>query len=140
MTRLLATVLASLVSLPALAGEIVVSDAYARFSNPQAGAAFLTIENASDIDDRLLEVRSDAARRAELHTHHEDEGGVMRMRPIEGGIEIPSGARHSLARGGDHVMLMGLVHPIADGDSVPLVLVFEHAGEIALDVPVDQDR
>lgn len=140
MTRLIATLLAALVSLPALAGEIVVSDAYARSSNAQAAAAFLVIENASDVDDRLLDARSDAARKVELHTHLEDEGGVMRMRPIEGGIEIPAGARHSLARGGDHVMLMGLVHPLAEGDSVPLVLVFEHAGEIALDVPVDQDR
>ena len=45
-----------------------------------------------------------------------------------------------LARGGDHVMLMGLTGPLKDGDSFPLTLTFEHAGNVTVDVVVDSAR
>jgi copper(I)-binding protein len=45
-----------------------------------------------------------------------------------------------LARGGDHVMFMGLNEPFADGDTVAVTLVFEHAGEVAVEIPVDLNR
>ena len=141
-TFFLGATAAAAFALPAFAQGIEVQDAYARSSGPTAptGAAFMVIRNTGETGDRLLAVRSDAADRVELHTNLTDETGLVRMRPIEGGIAVPAGGAAALARGGDHVMFMGLAAPFVQGETVPLVLVFERAGEIAVDVPVDLDR
>jgi len=123
----------------AAAEEITISDAYAR-SGSKSGAAFFTISNAGEAADRLVAVRSEVARRTELHTHILNDQGVMRMVHVEEGFEIPAGGAHALARGGDHVMLMGLAEPLEQGSTVTLMLEFEVAGEIAVDMPVDNDR
>lgn len=140
MTRILAAMLA-LAATPLVAGDITIEDAYARASRPGAptGAMFMTIVNAGQEDDRLIGVATPAAHMAELHTHTE-ENGVMKMRPVEEGFEIPAGGMHMLQRGGDHVMLMGVMSELVNGDTVPLVLTFEKAGEIAIEVMVDNDR
>lgn len=126
----------------AWAEGIVVEDAYARASTPTAksGAAFMVLMNTSDQDDRLIGAKSDVAARVELHTHREIADGVMKMMEVEEGFVIPAGGSHMLARGGDHVMFMGLNEPFTDGDTVAVTLVFEHAGEVAVEIPVDLNR
>ncbi len=140
--RLFAAAAVSFFALPAFAGDIQVHDPFARVSSimAQSGAAFMTIENHGATDDRLIAARSDVAQRVELHTHVEDDQGVMRMLEVVEGFAIPAGGNHALDRGGDHVMFLGLTRQLAHGDVVALTLVFEHAGEIALDVPVDLER
>ena len=135
------TLLLSSLAAPLLAGSdaLRVTDAYAR-SGPKSGAVFLVIENASETADRLIGATSDVARKTELHTHAHGHDGVMKMRPIEGGIEIPAQGTHALERGGDHVMLMGLTAPLQTGETVSITLTFEHAGEIVVEAPVDNDR
>ncbi|MEM1315071.1 MAG: copper chaperone PCu(A)C [Pseudomonadota bacterium] len=139
MKRLLLAAAATLVSLPALAGDLMVKDAYARTSNQKVGAAFMHIMNASDTADRLIEARSDAARKIELHTHV-FEDGVARMVELEGGIEIPAQGMTKLERGGLHVMFIGIQEEWSQGDAVPVTLVFESGAEIALDIAVDNER
>jgi copper(I)-binding protein len=126
----------------ALADGITVDDAYLRVTGVRAttAAAFMTIENTSATEDRLIGVRSDAAQRVELHTHSQDANGVMSMGEIEGGIAVGAGNRHALMRGMDHVMLMGLTAPLADGDAITLTLTFETAGDVVIEVPVDNNR
>ena len=119
-------------------GGITVRDAYARASNDRAGAVFMVIENGGPAD-RLIEARSDAAMKVEIHTHSE-VNGVMQMRQVEGGLAVPAGGQAVLKRGGDHVMFMGLSAAWEQGGSVPLTLVFERAGEVLLDVTVDLER
>lgn len=138
---LIAGASALFVAVPALA-EISVTDPYARsaMATAQTGAAFMTIENTGAADDRLVAARSDAADRVELHTHEETGDGVMRMREVEEGFVIPSGGAHALQRGGDHVMFLGLSQPFVQGKTVPVTLVFERAGEVELEIPVDLER
>ena len=140
-TFAMATV-ASLIAVPALAGDITVTDAYARSGSPTAksGAAFMIIENAGAEDDQLIAAASDAAARVELHTHKETGDGVMQMMEVEEGFTIPAGGNHALMRGGDHVMLMGLTEPMKDGESVVITLTFEKAGDVELEVPIDLKR
>ena len=64
----------------------------------------------------------------------------MRMRPVEGGLELPAGGDLLLTRGEAHVMLMGLEEPLEDGATFPLTLIFETAGEVKVEVPVDFAR
>lgn len=142
-STLLAASTAALFALPAFAGsEISIEDAYARASGPHAmaGAAFMIIVNNGDEDDQLIAARSDIAKRVELHTHIAGENGTMQMRKVEGGFTIPAHGEHVLARGGDHVMFMGLTEPMTDGKLFSLTLVFEQAGEITIEVPVDLER
>ncbi len=129
-------------SLPAAAGDIEVQDAYARTSGAMAksGAAFMQIANSGTEEDRLIGVASDAAAKVELHTHKAGEDGVMQMLHVPEGFVIPAGGTHALARGGDHVMLMGLTRPLEPGDVLDVTLTFEKAGEITLEVPLDNDR
>jgi len=127
-------------TLPATANDGVrISDAYARAS-VASGAVFLVVENDQTDDDRLISVASDAAERVELHSHTEDANGVMQMRKVNEGFVVPGKGSHALARGGDHVMLMGLKKPLKTGDTVTLTLTFERAGEVTVDVPVDNER
>lgn len=131
----------SLFATPLWAGDITIEDAYARASRPGAptGAMFMTIVNAGAEDDRLVAAASPVAKLVELHTHIEEDG-VMKMREVEGGFEVPAGGTHMLQRGGDHVMLMGVTETLENGDTVPLTLTFEKAGKIELQVTVDNDR
>lgn len=122
--------------------QIVIKDAYARVASKVAksGAAFFEIHNMGAAADRLIDVRTDVAVRSELHTHKETGDGIMQMLHVEEGFEVAAGGMHMLARGGDHVMMMGLNTRLDHGDTVNLVLVFEDAGEITVTVPVDLER
>ncbi|WP_074221698.1 copper chaperone PCu(A)C [Rhodovulum sp. ES.010] len=139
---ILAGALALASALPALAGDIVIEDPYARASTmmSKSGAAFMTLVNTGAEDDRLVAASSDIAAKVELHTHREDAGGVMRMVEVEEGFAVPAGGRHELARGGDHVMFLGLTRPLEQGDTVTVTLRFETAGEIVVEMPVDLGR
>ncbi|MFY0596487.1 MAG: copper chaperone PCu(A)C [Cognatishimia sp.] len=128
---------------PVLAeSQIMIKDAYARVASKAAktGAAFLEIHNMGDTDDRLISVSTDIAVKNELHTHKDMGDGVMKMMHVEEGFVIPAGGSHVLARGGDHLMFMGLNKRLEHGDEVNAILVFEQAGEVALTFPVDLER
>ena len=119
-----------------------VMDPYARTSGAGAtsGAAFMVIENHGTTDDRLVAAASDVAEKVELHTHKQDANGVMQMLHVPEGFVIPAGGSHALARGGDHVMFLGLKTSLAHGDTVAVTLTFEKAGEMQVQVPVDLER
>ncbi len=141
--KMLATVAAATLTTAAWAQDsITVEDAYARSSgkSAKAGAAFMMIQNAGEADDRLIAAESDVAARVELHTHQVDANGVAKMIHVEEGFVIPAGETHMLKRGGDHVMFMGISAPFEHGATVPVTLIFEKAGEIAVDIPVDLER
>lgn len=141
--KLLATATATVLASTAFAQDTIsVEDSYARSSGKTAiaGAAFMMIRNSGEAADRLLGAESDAAARVELHTHVIDENGVAKMIHVDEGFEIPAGETYVLKRGGDHVMFMGLKAPFEQGATVPVTLVFEKAGEIEIEVPVDLER
>ena len=104
-----------------------VEHAWARATPGAAkvGAAYFAVETPTA--DRLVGVASPVAGRAEIHSHAE-EGGVMKMGAVEGGVELPAGQRVELKPGGLHVMLFDLKRPLKEGDSFPLTLAFEKAG------------
>lgn len=129
---------------PVEAGDasFVIKDPYLRSSTPnsKSGAAFMMLSNMTGQDDRLIGARSELDGRIELHTHSEDENGVMRMSEIEGGVPVTAGETHMFKRGGDHLMFMGLTAPLAQGQTVSVTLIFEKAGEVEIVIPVDQER
>ena len=124
-----AVAMALLAALPALAQQpapVAVRDAWARATAPGAstGAVYLTL--TSPAGDKLTGVTSPAAPRAGLHETRMD-GGIMRMRPVEGGLDLPPGLPVTLAPAGRHIMLEGLTAPLRQGGTVPLRLTFQNA-------------
>ena len=126
---------------PAFA-DIVISDGYARSSGMMAksGAAFMMIENTGDAADHLISATSEIAKRTELHTHIENDEGIMKMVHVEEGFMVPAGGTIHLKRGGKHVMFMGLLEAMEHGGEVTFTLIFRDAGEITVTVPVDLER
>lgn len=116
------------------AGAVVVSDVWARASATQTSAAYLTIGNRTGEDDTLLEARSPVAGRVEIHDMTMEDM-VMRMRRLDN-LPVAAGESVQLAPGGKHIMLIGLSGPLEEGATVPLTLVFEKAGELAVEAPV----
>ena len=140
--RGLTIIAATLFALPAIADSIMVMDPYARAASPtaKAGAAFMTLHNVGTEDDRLIGARTDAAKRVELHTHKETGDGIMQMIEVEEGFPLAAGEMIHLHRGGEHVMLMGLLGPLEQGADIDVTLVFETAGEDQVTIPVDNAR
>jgi copper(I)-binding protein len=58
-------------------------------------------------------------------------GGESRMRPRER-LRIGAGETLRFAPGGLHVMLHGLTPPLTPGEEVPLVLLLEDGGTVAV--------
>src|SRR5207248_2151652 len=104
-----------LISATALAqtGPVDIKDAWARATPGKAenGAAYLTI--LSPAADRLTEVSTPVANKAELH-NMTTEGGVMKMRSLSA-LDVTPGEPATLKPGGTHVMLMGLNRPLTAG-------------------------
>lgn len=143
MKLLLSAAVAALLAMPVFAeGAISIVDPYVRAmgAGSTTGAAFFVIENNSDQADRLVAASTEVAMHAELHTHKKDANGMMMMVEVPEGFAVDAGADHALARGGDHVMLMGLNRNLAEGELVKITLVFEHAGEVVIEAPVDNKR
>ncbi|MGR3662509.1 MAG: copper chaperone PCu(A)C [Paracoccaceae bacterium] len=142
MTRFILAAALAFTPLAALATDITITDAYFRAASPMAksGAVFMEINNAGVQDDQLINATAEIAKRVELHTHVDLGDGVMQMTHLPEGFTIPANGTHMLARGGDHVMFMGLTQKTIDGDMVTLTLTFEHAGDIVVEVPVDSKR
>lgn len=134
---LFAGAIAIAAALPAHA-HMVVNDAYARTANQKTGAAFMQIVNHG-LADRLIAAEADVARKIELHTHI-FEGGIAKMREVEGGIPLPADTTVSLERGGLHVMFMGLTRTWTDGETFPLTLRFESGAALVVPVTVDSER
>jgi copper(I)-binding protein len=118
-------------------GGITVSAPWARASAGRAanGAAYFTAVNKGLRPDRLIGVETPMARKASLHSHTMKDG-IMRMRPVTGGLKIAPGGRLTFQSGGHHVMLMGLKSPLKAGGNFPLTLIFEAAGRITLNIAV----
>lgn len=126
-----------LMTTSAFAGDVTVSDVWARASAgmANAGAAFMTIHNPNTHDHVLVGAAADVSKRIELHTHTMVDG-VMKMREVEGGIPVPAGDTTMLQPGGYHVMFMGLHAPLKEGASFPLTLTFTGDRTITVDVKV----
>lgn len=138
----LAGIMVLFTTIPAFADGLTIKDAYLRAAGPTAKSAgvFMEIINETNTDDRMIAASSDVAKKVELHTHIKADDGVMQMREKEDGFAISAGDMHALARGGDHVMLMGLNQKVEQGEMVTVTLTFEKAGDITIDVPVDLTR
>ena len=132
------------------AEAVSVSGPWARVTAPEAttSAAYMTITSKDGDVLTNASVPAEIAGMAQLHETTtsgasmdatEDEpmadepmAGMKGMKEVEQ-IDIPAGGSVQLKPGGYHIMLMELAKPIAAGDTVPVTLTFEKAGEVTVD-------
>lgn len=119
---------------PALA-QVTVENAWARATPPGAkiAAGYLTIRNAGAAD-KLVGASSPAAEKVETHVTVKD-GDISRMREAKG-YAVPAKGKLDLTPSGSHLMLVNIKAPLKEGDTVPLVLRFEKAGEVKTELAV----
>jgi copper(I)-binding protein len=119
------------------AGSLDITGPYSR-ATPQGAsiaAGYVTITNTGTTADRLIGGASDAAAKFEVHEMSMDNG-VMKMRPVQGGLEIKPGATVELKPQGLHIMFVGLKKPLKQGDHLKVTLEFEKAGKVDVNFDV----
>ena len=118
-------------------GSIHISQPWSRATPKGAasGAGYMTLTNKGAAPDRVSCVSDDASAQCQIHTMTM-EGAVMKMRPVEGGLEIKPGESVTLKPGGNHMMFLSLKHPLEQGGTVKATLKFDHAGTIDVEYPV----
>jgi len=107
--------------------QTTVKDPWARATVAQqkASGAFMQLQSAKG--GKLVSASSPVAGVVEIHEMTMD-GNVMKMRAVPS-LDLPAGKPVELKPGGFHVMLMDLKKPLNAGDTVPITLVVESAGQ-----------
>jgi copper(I)-binding protein len=115
-----------------------IDHAWARATPGAATTGAIYFRIQSPTTDRLIGLQTPVAAKAELHTTLE-QNGIMQMREVEGGLAVPAGQEVELKPGGLlHVMLTELNQKLKAGDSFPLTLTFEKAGNRDVTVKVER--
>ena len=112
-----------------------VTDAWCRPSpvGAQTGACFLKLR--AKATETLTSVASPASSTVQIHSVT-TEDGQMRMQEMTNGLALPAGQTVTLAPGGDHIMLMGLIDPLTEGEVVSLTLGFTNAEPMTVQAEV----
>lgn len=113
--------------------SIAVSDQWVKAADSGITAAFAELQNNSDRDITVVTASSTVSDAVELHEIVEGGDGGNVMREKEGGFVVPAGQTHSLAPGGDHLMLMGLAESVGPGSDVAITLTFADGSTVMFD-------
>ncbi len=118
---------------PVKVGTLTIESPWMRATPGGATVAggYLRITNGGAEPDRLVAASIPLAARGEVH-EMSVEAGIMKMRPVEGGIAIPPGGTVELKPGGYHLMFMDLSAGLKEGETVPTRLTFERAGSVTV--------
>jgi periplasmic copper chaperone A len=113
------------------AGAISVEQPWSRATpgGAKVGAGYLAITNGAATPDRLLSATTEVAGRTEIHEMSMNNG-MMQMRPLPEGVEVPASGTVALKPGATHLMLLDLKHPLKEGDRFSGILTFEKAGPL----------
>ena len=137
LVALLAIAASSAVAQQFVAGDITVEKPWARATPKGAAVAagYLTIRNRGAVADKLTGGSADFAGAVEVHDMSMKDG-VMTMRQLAGGLEIPANGAVTLAPSGYHLMFQGLKRQLTKGELVKATLTFAHAGSLPVEFPV----
>ncbi len=127
-----------LASIASAASPIRIDNPWLRATAPGqiVGGGFLTIVNDGTTPDRLVSATSPIAADVQIH-HTSMDGGVMRMRQLTDGVEIPANGTVELKPRSLHLMFMQLKAPLEAGARFPVQLQFEKAGTVTTQFTVE---
>ena len=113
--------------------QVKFSNAWVKMPMPgmQMTAGFVDIENVTTSDIRVVAVRTSFSASSELH-NMAMVNSVMQMRRAIAGWVITPGATLTLAPGGNHAMLMGLMSKLKNQSEVLLEFNIEGIGWVSV--------
>jgi copper(I)-binding protein len=120
------------------AGAITINHPWARATphGASVGAGYFILTNTGTTPDRLVGATAAAADHVELHEMSMVDG-VMRMRPVKGGIELTPGQTVEFKSGAFHLMMIDLKQPLQQGQRVKGTLTFEKVGAVDIEFTVE---
>jgi uncharacterized protein YcnI/copper(I)-binding protein len=122
----------------ATAGTLSIEGGWTRATagGAKVGAGYLTIRNQGTAADTLVSVETTVAGKSEIHDMTVSDEGVMRMRRLDGGLDIPAGGSVELKPGGMHLMFLDLKQPLVANARVKVKLVFKSGAAAEIELPV----
>ena len=115
-------------------GSISIDDVWARTGQPgQVSAAYMDVKNKGAAD-KIVSANCDYAKATELHDVKMVDG-AMKMVPVTG-MDVPANGELKLKPGAYHIMLIGLNRPLVAGETLPIKIKFEKAGEVTVQAKV----
>ena len=109
--------------------EIRQAEIRATPPNAPVTGGYLHIHNHGTAMQRLTAASTDFSSHTEIH-QMVIEAGVMKMSPLEDGIEIAAGGHVQLKPGGLHIMFMQLKQPLAPSNMHQVTLTFDNCGDM----------
>lgn len=121
------------------AGSIKIEHPWSRATpeGAKVAAGYVTFKNEGTEADRLVSATADIAGKVEIHEMAVNAEGVMTMRPVTGGVEIPAGETVELKPGSFHIMFMDLRGRPLEGETFNGSLTFEKAGSVDVEFAVE---
>lgn len=118
-------------------GNLSIDDVWARTGQPgQVSAAFMDVKNKGTAD-KIVSAHCDCAKATELHDMKMADGKMLMMQVPA--MDVPANGDLKLKPGGYHIMLIGLNRPLVAGETLPIKLKFEKAGEVTVQAQI-KDR
>ena len=115
-------------------GNLSIDDVWARTGQPgQVSAAFMDVKNKGTAD-KIVSAHCDCAKATELHDMKMADGKMLMMQVPA--MDVPANGDLKLKPGGYHIMLIGLNRPLAAGETLPIKLKFEKAGEVTVQAQI----
>jgi periplasmic copper chaperone A len=120
------------------AGALEIDSPWSRATpkGAKVAAGYMTIKNTGTTPDRLVSASTPVADKIEIHEMTMNNG-VMKMRPVAGGLEIKPGETVELKPSSVHLMIMGVKQPIQKGKPFAATLAFEKAGTVDVEFAVE---
>lgn len=117
-------------------GDLTIEHAWSKatIGAGRPGVFYVEITNGGSVDDALIGIATSAAGMPMLHETVVQDG--IASMPHAMSIPVPADQNVQLSPGGYHGMLMGLTTALKEGDSFPVTLSFEKAGEVTVNVDV----
>jgi len=104
-----------------------------RISSPRAAALYFIVATDGGRGDRLVGAKSRGAGSVGIFEQGTD--GSTDLVPVDS-IKVPAGGSVNVEPGGFEVVLMAVKSPVVVGETLSIVLEFEHAGKISVDAEV----
>ncbi len=118
-------------------GNLSIDDVWTRTGQPgQVSAAFLEVKN-NGAADKIVSAHCDCAKATELHDMKTADGKMLMIQVPA--MAVPANGELKLKPGSYHIMLIGLNRPLVAGETLPIKLKFEKAGEVTVQAKI-KDR
>ena len=112
-------------------GNIAIGHAWALPSQQNDGQVFFPLANQGKDHDELVAARSDICATIELRQNNRYDDTALNSIPLEPNMPVP------MRPTATHLRLMGLKQPLKKGNHFKMILDFLNAGEIEIEVIVE---